>query len=362
MELLGLGDVRTFDPADSWRPRPVARPAPRPDRHLGDRGDGQPRPQGVRPAGHGSARPGDRRDRVGQVGVPAHPGARADHDALAGAAQPRPRRLQGRRDVRRHVRAAARLGDDHQPRSRSSPSSTGCRTPSRARWSAARSCSARPATSPRSATTRRPGSRAATAPSWRRCRRCSSWSTSSPSCSRPSPSSSTSSWPSAGSAGRSGCTCCWPRSGSRRVGCAGWSPTCPTGSVCARSAAQESRTVLGVPDAYELPAVPGLGYLKPDPTALVRFKAAYVSGPPVGRVRVRRDEGGKLQGILPFTISEVQKLDVEVPAAEPAPAAGRAGRPGHAARARRRPHGRPRDRPPTGCGCRRSTSPTPSTA
>ena len=85
--------------------------------------------------------------------------------------------------------------------------------------------------------------------------------------------------------------------------------------------AQESRTVLGVPDAYELPAVPGLGYLKPDPTQMVRFKAAYVSGPPTGRVRVRRDEGGKLQGILPFTISEVQKLDVEVPdAAEPAPA------------------------------------------
>jgi S-DNA-T family DNA segregation ATPase FtsK/SpoIIIE len=83
--------------------------------------------------------------------------------------------------------------------------------------------------------------------------------------------------------------------------------------------AQESRTVLGVPDAYELPAVPGLGYLKPDPTTLVRFKAAYVSGPPTGRVRVRRDEGGRLQGILPFTISEVLKLDVEVPEDEPPP-------------------------------------------
>ena len=77
--------------------------------------------------------------------------------------------------------------------------------------------------------------------------------------------------------------------------------------------------MLGVPDAYELPPVPGLGYLKPDPTSLVRFKAAYVSGPPTGRVRVRRDEGGKLQGILPFTISEVLKLDVEVPEAEPEP-------------------------------------------
>ncbi|HWJ10702.1 MAG TPA: type VII secretion protein EccCa [Nocardioides sp.] len=74
--------------------------------------------------------------------------------------------------------------------------------------------------------------------------------------------------------------------------------------------AQESRAVLGVPDAYELPAVPGLGYLKPDPTQLTRFKAAYVSGPPeAGRRRVTRDGGGKVVGILPFTISEVQTFD-----------------------------------------------------
>lgn len=74
--------------------------------------------------------------------------------------------------------------------------------------------------------------------------------------------------------------------------------------------AQESRAVLGVPDAYELPAVPGLGYLKPDPTQLTRFKAAYVSGPPeTGRRRVTRDGGGKVVGILPFTISEVQTFD-----------------------------------------------------
>ncbi|KQY62649.1 MULTISPECIES: type VII secretion protein EccCa [unclassified Nocardioides] len=85
--------------------------------------------------------------------------------------------------------------------------------------------------------------------------------------------------------------------------------------------AVESRTVLGVPDAYELPAVPGLGYLKPDQSTLLRFKAAYVSGAPSGRARIRRDEGGNLRGILPFTIAEVQSLepaddDVE---ASPAP-------------------------------------------
>jgi S-DNA-T family DNA segregation ATPase FtsK/SpoIIIE len=82
--------------------------------------------------------------------------------------------------------------------------------------------------------------------------------------------------------------------------------------------AQESRAVLGVPDAYELPPIPGLAYLKPDPTTMLRFKAAYVSGPPSGRVRVRR-EGGKLQGILPFTISEVLQLDVPVDEPEPEP-------------------------------------------
>ncbi len=83
--------------------------------------------------------------------------------------------------------------------------------------------------------------------------------------------------------------------------------------------AQESRAVLGVPDAYELPPIPGLAYLKPDPTTMLRFKAAYVSGPPSGRVRVHRDQGGKLQGILPFTISEVLKLDVPVDEPEPEP-------------------------------------------
>jgi S-DNA-T family DNA segregation ATPase FtsK/SpoIIIE len=71
--------------------------------------------------------------------------------------------------------------------------------------------------------------------------------------------------------------------------------------------AQESRTVLGVPDAYELPPMPGLGFLKPDQSSLLRFKAAYVSGPASGsRARsVARDETGVVQGILPWTITEV---------------------------------------------------------
>lgn len=43
--------------------------------------------------------------------------------------------------------------------------------------------------------------------------------------------------------------------------------------------ANESRTVLGVPDAYHLPATPGAGYLKCDSAEIVRFQASYVSGP-----------------------------------------------------------------------------------
>ncbi|MFI5735658.1 type VII secretion protein EccCa [Kribbella sp. NPDC051587] len=41
----------------------------------------------------------------------------------------------------------------------------------------------------------------------------------------------------------------------------------------------ESRSVIGVADAYELPSGPGNGYLKIDTTNLTRFKGAYVSGP-----------------------------------------------------------------------------------
>ncbi|MFN8044883.1 MAG: type VII secretion protein EccCa [Dermatophilaceae bacterium] len=67
--------------------------------------------------------------------------------------------------------------------------------------------------------------------------------------------------------------------------------------------AGESRTVIGVPDAYELPPVPGLGFLKPDQTSLIKFKAAYVSGPPKGRRRQLPAGGDRRtqEQILPFS-------------------------------------------------------------
>jgi S-DNA-T family DNA segregation ATPase FtsK/SpoIIIE len=50
--------------------------------------------------------------------------------------------------------------------------------------------------------------------------------------------------------------------------------------------AQDSRAVLGVQDAYELPSEPGVGYLKVDTTTFTRFKGALISvpyAPPNGR-------------------------------------------------------------------------------
>lgn len=70
--------------------------------------------------------------------------------------------------------------------------------------------------------------------------------------------------------------------------------------------AMESRSVIGVPDAYELPSAPGNGYLRMDVSTLVRFKAAYVSGayrPRAARVRqevVRQQVVPFLAGFVPY--------------------------------------------------------------
>jgi S-DNA-T family DNA segregation ATPase FtsK/SpoIIIE len=54
---------------------------------------------------------------------------------------------------------------------------------------------------------------------------------------------------------------------------------------------QESRIVLGVPDAYELPSQPGSAYLKDGTGEPIRFKAAYVSGPASGTGAAASDGG-----------------------------------------------------------------------
>ncbi|MCC2309574.1 type VII secretion protein EccCa [Cellulomonas chengniuliangii] len=80
--------------------------------------------------------------------------------------------------------------------------------------------------------------------------------------------------------------------------------------------AAESRTVLGVPDAYTLPSVPGMGFLKPDTTTMVQFRAAYVSGPPPARRRAAHASGPAGPARLePFTAAPVLSLVSPVSAA-----------------------------------------------
>lgn len=63
--------------------------------------------------------------------------------------------------------------------------------------------------------------------------------------------------------------------------------------------AMDSRSVIGVPDAYELPSTPGNGYLRSDTQTLTRFKAAYVSGP-YRTARKRRSREVVESQLVPF--------------------------------------------------------------
>jgi S-DNA-T family DNA segregation ATPase FtsK/SpoIIIE len=82
--------------------------------------------------------------------------------------------------------------------------------------------------------------------------------------------------------------------------------------------ALESRTVLGVPDAYELPRSPGHGYLKFGTEPLVRFKAAYVSGPYLRAGEVTTADGRRVGGrVLDFSTRYVPVPEPSKVAAEP---------------------------------------------
>lgn len=111
--------------------------------------------------------------------------------------------------------------------------------------------------------------------------------------------------------------------------------------ICLRTfSAMESRIVLGVPDAYELPTEPGNGYLKFDVTGMTRFKAAYVSGPynKPGTARPRRHAQ---QQIVPFTIHPVAiPSPADSPPAGPGGPGGPAG-PGEPGEPRTQPRTQP---------------------
>ncbi|MGX9791292.1 type VII secretion protein EccCa [Mycobacterium sp. MMS18-G62] len=79
--------------------------------------------------------------------------------------------------------------------------------------------------------------------------------------------------------------------------------------------AGESRSVLGVPDAYHLPSVPGSAFLKCDASEPIRFNTSYVSGEYVKpRTSSRTGRATQLGALAPklFTAAVVKK--------DPAPA------------------------------------------
>jgi S-DNA-T family DNA segregation ATPase FtsK/SpoIIIE len=84
--------------------------------------------------------------------------------------------------------------------------------------------------------------------------------------------------------------------------------------------AGESRSVLGVPDAYHLPSVPGSAFLKCDADEPVRFNTCYVSGeylkPGAGQRNGRGSSSGLLSTKL-FTATPVKKDVAAVPAVQP---------------------------------------------
>ncbi|MBB2940608.1 S-DNA-T family DNA segregation ATPase FtsK/SpoIIIE [Actinoplanes lutulentus] len=80
--------------------------------------------------------------------------------------------------------------------------------------------------------------------------------------------------------------------------------------------ALESRSVIGVPDAYELPSAPGNGYLRTDVSTLVRFKAAYVSGSYRPRAARVRQEIVQRQ-VVPYLLEHVPHRHADPLPAEP---------------------------------------------
>ncbi|GAB3074537.1 type VII secretion protein EccCa [Micromonospora schwarzwaldensis] len=80
----------------------------------------------------------------------------------------------------------------------------------------------------------------------------------------------------------------------------------------------ESRTVLGVPDAYELPRSPGHGYLRSGTEPLVRFKAAYVSGAVRRRHGPAGTPGTGAARVLAFSTHLAPVPEPTTPAALPA--------------------------------------------
>ena len=272
----GSATRRRWTPRQTWRPRVRPRAAAHPARPRAGRRRGRARPQGVGAGGHGSARSDHRRDRLRQERAAAHHRGRAGDHPLVGGAQLRPGRLQGRRDVRLARRVAAHQRHHHQPVRRAAAGRPDAATRSPGRWCAARSCCARPATTSRRheyETARRTGAPLAPLPSLLViCDEFSELLAAKP--------DFIDLFIQIGRIGRSLGVHLLLASQRLEEGKLRGLDTHLSYRIGLRTfSAVESRIVLGVPDAYELPSAPGHGYLKIDTTTMLRFRAAYVSGP-----------------------------------------------------------------------------------
>ncbi|WP_067835709.1 type VII secretion protein EccCa [Nocardia lijiangensis] len=86
--------------------------------------------------------------------------------------------------------------------------------------------------------------------------------------------------------------------------------------------AGESRQVLGITDAYHLPAQPGAGYLKSDSSDPLRFNTTYVSGPYVPPVAGRTTGPTATAGVVDlFTAAAIARTEsnMENPEQQPIP-------------------------------------------
>lgn len=85
--------------------------------------------------------------------------------------------------------------------------------------------------------------------------------------------------------------------------------------------AAESRSILGVPDAYTLPQQPGVGYLKADTETMTQFRAAYVSGPPPRRTTTVADDTSQRRQRARVTAFTAAAVAAPAPEPESAPTA-----------------------------------------
>ena len=86
--------------------------------------------------------------------------------------------------------------------------------------------------------------------------------------------------------------------------------------ICLRTfSAAESRAVIGSPDAYRLPPIPGSAYLKVADSELARLRVAHVSGEHRSLAQIELESGdGPPAEIVPFRLREPD--DLEAAAAE----------------------------------------------